>query len=750
MATKTETSPPSSTTTTTTTTTLAMTTTTTNPNRTRITTTTTRTQVIASTEELLLRNQQQQQQLEQNLVPYTHSSLQHDHHPSESSSSQDDHDEDNDTLDDHLSVLAEDDYVSSSDLEFHHISSQQLDHQAPLKVPSTTVLAITTHPSALTKKDDSVTCPEVSPPYQLEHPSVGDGGHGEKNSSRIDGGKYNGGSNGGSNGGGPFTAAAATIHLNDQKTTFSQRLRRLDLFKHHFKSQLIPCMSMTSILLTISALIIIWVMVTLPYQDVTTKPFVNLMTLRASILARYVAMKGFARFHVTNNFTSIYSPASTYSSYYYYKNLLNVSMMNLTQILPSDFQHEFLNYTRDSNIPFQYPIVQLWDQVLIGPTIYQRLGFNATTNQTRVITYLNNTAYRIAKRTYASPEYSQLFLSYESLFNSFIGNLTQYCTRIEDTARASYIVTICVISFCFLVVIPVMILVLMFIIKRDSQNEKLLNHTSQHLLKETLLDPTLRNAFKLYCKEKGLESTMNILEKVMSYKEHCKVSHSIQMKLFELTHDYVKQYKNSNNSFSGGNNFGGTSFGTSFSGGGGGGGGGGLGKNSPPLNNSSQLFDRKALVLFNISNEANKKIIHQELIKSQLCFEIIDELREDTNVKQLSLGANLVRIIDEMTKLYDQYNNRKDLLEEMDLLPPHLMDALEKELSDSLALTHLNFKSSYLQRICSPPHLLQQQQEEEGLNDANSGTTGGSDEFMKVEIPNSEMMMVLDSPSQQV
>ncbi|KAG2377846.1 hypothetical protein C9374_008931 [Naegleria lovaniensis] len=227
------------------------------------------------------------------------------------------------------------------------------------------------------------------------------------------------------------------------------------------------------------------------------------------------------------------------------------------------------------------------------------------------------------KKTYASPEYAQHVQSYESLFDSFIGNLTQYCTRIEDTARSSYIVTLSVLGFCFLVVIPVMILVLMFIMKRDSQNEKLLNHTSQHLLKETLLDPALRSAFKLYCKERGLESTMNILEKVMQYKEHCKISHSIQMKVFELTHDYVKQHKEEKQKKSE------TSIGmnmihtTSSS---------GNRTINKSLNSSQMQFasgeDRKALFIFKISNEADKKIIHQECLKSQLVFEIIDQSQD--------------------------------------------------------------------------------------------------------------------------
>ncbi|EFC42304.1 predicted protein [Naegleria gruberi] len=327
----------------------------------------------------------------------------------------------------------------------------------------------------------------------------------------------------------------------------------------------------------------------------------------------------------------------------------------MTTLLPPEFKHEYLYYTNNYTNAFKQPTVKVWDNVLIGPTMYP---FPFTIGNETVTYYLvDNQKMGQAQQVYSSANYSTMLSSYETSFFNYVGNITSYCENISISTKNYYIVTISMVAFCLFIVIPTMMLTLFFILKKDRKNAIQLNQTSENLLKETMSDMATRQAFKIFCNERGFGAHINAIEKIMSFKEHCEQSQEMQTKLIEITSDYVNKV----NAMHDQNHF-----------------------NHKGDKVNFKIDDKKTRAIFNISCEAEKKIKHKEYMKSSLIFDILEETQDVASSKVTS----------ELFYAYDCYNNREKMFQDIDILPSMIMDKLEHELSDALINTHLDFKAS--------------------------------------------------------
>jgi len=420
------------------------------------------------------------------------------------------------------------------------------------------------------------------------------------------------------------------------------------------KDLLIPTMSTLSIFLIVISLIVIAITVSIPIKEVTTVPVVDLMMYRSTLLAAHVAMKGYVQLNLFNQYPAQFYIGFSYTFYHLMRDYLLMALKVTTSLMPPTFKHAYLGNTNNYTKVLENAMVKLWDDVLVGPTM---IAYPVVFNNHTMTLYKDNVTMKdLARTIYSMDNYTTSLEAYETVFYDYVNVITDYCEHVSNTALNSYIATISIIGFCILVVIPVMMFTFFFIMKKDKHNENMLFQTTSSLVKETMADPISRQRFKTFCKSKGFGVHIEIIEKILSFREHCEVSQDMRLKLMEITAECVKQVNTVYNQRQ---------------------------WNYDGEKVDVHIDDRKVQAIYKISNGAERKIKQQEEAKSALIFEILEDAQPITSAK----------VYNTLVHNYDCYNNHEEMFKELDILPLGMLDTLESELSEELASTHLDFKA---------------------------------------------------------
>ncbi|EFC44158.1 predicted protein [Naegleria gruberi] len=398
------------------------------------------------------------------------------------------------------------------------------------------------------------------------------------------------------------------------------------------KIGIVPCLSVMAILLSILALISIALLVALPFYEIKKIPILDLMTSRAKLFASYIAMRDMLRLGVENK--GNYDSYSTYYYYYYYKNNFNNSYTNFTHIIPTKFSHEFLTKPLAT-----YPIfVNYWDKMVKKVVSFRVI--NGTTYYS-----LNKTIQAEARSQLYSVDYATTFNDFQTSFYDLQDKLFEMCHHADMLVKNSGIATLFLVCFSLAVILPTILIIFIFALRKDRSNAKNLHSANRNMLKETMSNPSMRRDFRKFCKDCKMEGQYLILEKIQFYKEFSLESYDAQMNLFELTGEYVRKQ-------------------------------------------NINMKEKNSRLVYKVAKEAEKKLVYFERMKYETIFEIVENFHE---VNQCSHFSALFQ---EVRTVLDLYNNKNDIFEDTDLLPSKLFDNLEKELSTALARTHLQFKST--------------------------------------------------------
>ncbi|EFC40794.1 predicted protein [Naegleria gruberi] len=246
--------------------------------------------------------------------------------------------------------------------------------------------------------------------------------------------------------------------------------------------------------------------------------------------------------------------------------------------------------------------------------------------------YLNETLQQEARDELYSPGYATDFNEFQALLFDFLDSASLISTRADYLRKDSLIVSISLICLSVVVLIPTIILLFVFAIRNEKRNKIHFHNANNSLMKDTMSDDFSRMKFKFSCQNSNLLNEFLLLEKIQFYKDYSNESLNMQMKLFEIAH---------------------------------------------------QLFDKQEVgpnetSITKAYNEIEKAISYLERLKYETVIEIMDTYE----ISSVDSG------------IIDNYNNREDVFEEIDLLPPTLFQQLANDLTETLAETHIHYLES--------------------------------------------------------
>ncbi|EFC38272.1 predicted protein [Naegleria gruberi] len=422
----------------------------------------------------------------------------------------------------------------------------------------------------------------------------------------------------------------------------------------------ISCLSMLALLLNIASLLAIIglsIASNVSYQSVKV---VDVMSLVTEATNMHTTMGSRVR-EVSYNIYG-YVPSSVVRSFYTSsKSTLLNDLKNFTKILPPN-ELKMLNSIVDSNFT-TVPNSKLWETVLNlisssstgggggqpptgnGTSPVNPQPSRNSTNSGSMTNSVNTTELLAAQKLLESEAFIISEKENTNNFDHFLGQLIQLCWDSHNLARSTLIACLVLICASIALVIPFAVLIFLIGLISSSKDEKKLFKANTILLFETMESQNLRPLFEKFCMSAGRERQFNFISKTRDYSQLCKRSLELQMRTFEITQDILK---------------------------------------------GGELIEKPNALTLKQVNQNEKFLKEVEYMKQQVAFELLECM--DMNY---DMGINMNQInYDDLIHQIDQFNNKEDDYQILDILPVDLFEKCEHEVVQSLIEVHNYFKQT--------------------------------------------------------
>ena len=236
-----------------------------------------------------------------------------------------------------------------------------------------------------------------------------------------------------------------------------------------------------------------------------------------------------------------------------------------------------------------------------------------------------------------SDTYAYNKLLWEGAIDAILFYVQRLQTTINSNDLASSIAQLIIIGSSLFTVLPILIVVMVYAINRDSINLEKIRKASAIMLMDTMEDDNLRNLFRLQCEqEKSLENFL-LLDKIQYYRSLC-----------EKSLDLVGSMHVADN----------TSDSTS--------------------DTSGQSGKRKEKIENELKETENKKY--------EVAFEIFTDFMDQQGEKSVNISSQLTESV---KQTLDNFNNKNIIS-----LPEKMFNVLENEICIVLMDAHHRFKQS--------------------------------------------------------
>ncbi|EFC44271.1 predicted protein [Naegleria gruberi] len=419
-----------------------------------------------------------------------------------------------------------------------------------------------------------------------------------------------------------------TNHVDDLARSLSKK--QINCCSKRFG--LIPLLATMAMFINILFLLIIALAIIVPSRIAEFVPIKELLISRYSVKSSFVYLRDMLELSALNNSLETINYSDFCDMLNYTLLDYNQSVFKMISLIPDSYEHSFMGNSNGEEVFL--PLYQNWTE-MIG--LFCKLS-NYTSNYTKLDEFYQQ--FNVYNVKYYNGTFKYEMELFETKFFEILEDIYLLCNRIDEFTIASGISVLVLSCLACVIVIPVGILVYLMLGRKLIRNEKKVRIESTNILKDTMADIGMRDEFKTFCKKAKVGIPFSILERIQYFKEFCKDSIDCQLKLYEITKEFVAE---------------------------------------------KSLAKGADIYIQQVSNELEKKLSHLERIKYEIIFEIHDSIQSES----VYLGS-MEWIIHQI----DLYNNRQGSYETVDILHSKILDNLEKEISDILSLTHFQFKST--------------------------------------------------------